>query len=234
MRSALILFVALAIFVGMSMGLQKLTSSEEEEDHQDQNQAEQKQLPKATLLPGRIATIKTSKGDIRFVLYEKDMPITCNNFVKLVESGFYKSMKFHRVEDIVIQTGDPKGDGTGGSGKTIQLEAKDGLGYNQPYMVGMARTADPNSATSQFFINKQPYIDWNGQYACFGAVIDGQKVVDKIKKGDAFIGVTLAPASASDLKIIEGINKELSSLPMPKPIQVVPTPHEHSHEHSHE
>jgi peptidyl-prolyl cis-trans isomerase B (cyclophilin B) len=133
---------------------------------------------------GRLAVIETARGTIKIVLYEKDAPITTKNFIELANRKFYDGLTFHRVEEWVVQGGDPKGDGTGGSDKTIKLETKPGLGFEKPYTVGMARTPDPDSATSQFFITKQPAAWLSGQYAVFGRVLEGQQVVDKLQKGD--------------------------------------------------
>ena len=87
----------------------------------------------------RWVVIETNKGTIKFVLYEAEMPVTAQNFIDLVDKKFYDGLKFHRVEDWVVQGGDPKGNGTGGSGKTIKLETKPALNFDKPYAVGMAK-----------------------------------------------------------------------------------------------
>ncbi|MEW5761407.1 MAG: peptidylprolyl isomerase, partial [Candidatus Thermoplasmatota archaeon] len=111
-------------------------------------------------------------------------------FIELASSGFYNGLKFHRVEEWVIQTGDPKGDGTGGSNKTIPLETHDEL-KNRRGMVGMARQSDPNSATSQFYILKKDASWLDGQYAVFGEVIEGMDVVDSVVIGDIMVNVSI-------------------------------------------
>lgn len=128
-------------------------------------------------------TIDTAKGQIVLEVYPDLMPITVANFDKLVQSGFYNGLKFHRVEDWVIQGGDPKGNGTGGPGWSIKLETHPQL-KNLRGAVAMARAMDPDSAGSQFYILKKdaPWLD--GQYAVFGRVIQGMDVIDKIQKGD--------------------------------------------------
>lgn len=143
----------------------------------------------------RIATIVTEKGTIKFELYEKEAPITTKNFIELAQKGFYDGLTFHRVEpDFVIQGGDPKGDGTGGSGKTIPLEIAPALTHKKG-AVAMARSNNPNSASSQFYIcldispENAKFLD--GKYAIFGQVIEGQDVVDKIAKGDKMLKVTI-------------------------------------------
>jgi len=143
----------------------------------------------SNLSPNPVVVFETTKGTFKAEIFEKQAPITAANFLTLVSSGFYDNLTFHRyVPDFVIQGGDPKGDGTGGSGKTIQLEIvsslKHGLGT-----LGMARSNDPDSASSQFYIviGKADFLD--GQYAVFGNVTDGMDVVMKLGKGDRMIKV---------------------------------------------
>lgn len=134
---------------------------------------------------GRIAVIQTTKGTIKIALYEKDAPITTANFIGLADSYFYDGLTFHRVvPNFVIQGGDPKGDGTGGSKNRIKLEVSPKLKHDAAGVVAMARTSDPNSATSQFYITlaATPFLD--GNYAVFGRVIEGLDVISKIEKGD--------------------------------------------------
>lgn len=133
-------------------------------------------------------TIETEKGPIIVEVYPKLMTITTSNFEKLVNSNFYDGLTFHRVEDWVIQGGDPKGNGTGGPGWTISLEITPSL-KNVRGALAMARSSDPNSAGSQFYILKKdaPWLD--GQYAVFGKVVEGMDVVDKIAVGDKIISV---------------------------------------------
>lgn len=134
---------------------------------------------------GRTIVIETNKGIIKFALYEKDAPITTKNFVELVEKKFYDGLTFHRVEPgFVIQGGDPRGDGTGGSGKTIKLEVSPKLKHDAAGVLSMARTSNPNSATSQFFITLAPTPFLDMQYAVFGRVTEGLDVVKKITVGD--------------------------------------------------
>ncbi len=102
---------------------------------------------------------------------------------ELVREGFYDGIVFHRVIDgFMAQTGDPKGDGTGGSGQNIPAEFNDGLHVRGA--VSMARAANINSADSQFFIvlEESPFL--NGQYTYWGEVLSGMEYVDQIQKGD--------------------------------------------------
>ena len=121
-------------------------------------------------------------------LYPDEAPITCENFEKLVKDGFYDGLKFHRVvEDFMAQGGDPKGDGTGGSTDTIKGEfSQNGVENTLSHtrgVVSMARSNDPDSASSQFFIcysDDDTFLD--GQYAAFGHVTEGMDIVDQICK----------------------------------------------------
>jgi peptidyl-prolyl cis-trans isomerase B (cyclophilin B) len=138
----------------------------------------------------RITTIVTEKGTIKFELYEKEAPITTKNFIELAQNGFYDGLTFHRVEPgFVIQGGDPEGDGTGGSGKTIPLEIAHDLTHKKG-AVAMARSNDPNSASSQFYICLEDAKFLDKSYAIFGQVIEGQDVVEKIAIGDKMLKVT--------------------------------------------
>jgi len=128
------------------------------------------------------ATIETSKGSIELELWPEKAPKHVDNFVKLVEQGFYDGLVFHRViPNFMVQTGCPQGTGTGGPGWNIDAEFND-ASFSKG-VLGMARAADPNSAGSQFFIciADTPHLD--GQYTAFGAVTSGQEVADAI--GDA-------------------------------------------------
>jgi cyclophilin family peptidyl-prolyl cis-trans isomerase len=147
-----------------------------------QNQSEVK--PMATKNP--IVIFETTKGTFKAEIFVDKAPITGNNFMKLVRSGFYNGLKFHRVEpNFVIQGGDPKGDGTGGSGTNIALEIVPGLKHELGTLA-MARANDPNSASSQFYVVTGPASFLDGQYAVFGRVTgpDQMVVVNKIVVGD--------------------------------------------------
>lgn len=143
----------------------------------------------------RFAIIETDKGAIKFEIYEDRAPVTAKNFIDLANAGFYNGLTFHRVEPgFVIQGGDPKGDGTGGSGKSIPLEINRNLTHVTG-AVGMARTSDPNSATSQFYITLAPAHSLDGSYAVFGQVVEGQDVVEKISIGDRVKSVRIVESS---------------------------------------
>lgn len=122
---------------------------------------------------------------VEIELYPDIAPKTVENFVNLVNEGFYDGLTFHRViPGFMIQGGDPNGNGTGGSDETVVGEFLSN-GYDNDLshergVISMARTNEPNSATSQFFIvtDDSPFLD--GNYAAFGRVISGMDEVDKI------------------------------------------------------
>lgn len=124
-------------------------------------------------------------GDIELELYPEIAPITVQNFVDLVNKGFYNGLTFHRIiKGFMIQGGCPKGNGTGGPGYTIKGEFKSN-GVDNPIkhergVISMARAMNPNSAGSQFFIMHKDAPHLDGQYAAFGKVTSGIEVVDKV------------------------------------------------------
>ena len=124
-------------------------------------------------------------GTIALELDADVAPITVENFANLVNEGFYNGLTFHRIiSGFMIQGGDPLGNGTGGSSKTIKGEfASNGVKNSISHVRGtisMARSSMPNSASSQFFIVHKDSTFLNGQYAAFGTVTSGMEVVDKI------------------------------------------------------
>ena len=129
--------------------------------------------------------MKTTAGTITAELYPEVAPITVNNFISLINKGFYNGLIFHRViNGFMIQGGDPDGIGTGGPGYHIRGEfAQNGYENNLKHTAGvlsMARSMMPNSAGSQFFIMHKDAPHLDGQYAAFGKVVAGMDVVDKI------------------------------------------------------
>ena len=133
-----------------------------------------------------VATIEVKNfGTIEAELYPNKAPNTVDNFISLANSGFYDGLTIHRiVKGFVLQGGDPKGTGTGGPGYMIKGEfSSNGVENDIKHEEGilsMARSQNPDSAGSQFFIvtKEAPHLD--GQYASFGKVIEGMDVVDKI------------------------------------------------------
>jgi peptidyl-prolyl cis-trans isomerase B (cyclophilin B) len=140
----------------------------------------------------RTAVIETNKGTIKFRLFEQDAPITAGNFIELAQKGFYDGLTFHRVEPgFVVQGGDPNGNGTGGSGKNIKLEVSPKLKHDSAGVVAMARSNNPDSASSQFYITlaRTDFLDM--KYAVFGKVTEGLDVVGKIAIGDKMLSVKI-------------------------------------------
>jgi len=125
--------------------------------------------------------LETDQGSLTVELWNDVAPNHAANFLKLVDQGFYNGLTFHRIiPDFVIQGGCPRGDGTGGPGWTVDAEFNE-----RPHdkgVLSMARSADPNSAGSQFFIclGRDHCQHLDGEYTAFGKVIDGLNTVDKI------------------------------------------------------
>lgn len=142
-------------------------------------------------LPNVVIIDVKDYGKITVELYPDVAPVTVRNFKKLVNEGFYDGLIFHRViEDFMIQGGCPVGNGTGGQtdekGNRINIKGefsannfKNTLNHTRG-VISMARSADPNSASSQFFICHQSAAHLNGKYASFGKVTSGMEVVDAI------------------------------------------------------
>lgn len=134
--------------------------------------------------------IVTSKGPVVVELFPDVAPKHVEAFKTLVQKGFYNGLKFHRVvPGFVAQTGDPTGTGTGGPGYTLKAEFND-----KPHKrgaLGMARSASPDSAGSQFYfvLEDAPHLD--GNYTVFGQVVSGMENIDKIKVGDTMEKLTI-------------------------------------------
>ncbi len=142
-----------------------------------------------------LARIKTKKGDIVFRFYPHDAKQHSAAFIKLAREGFYDGLNFHRVEPgFVIQGGCPDGTGMGGPGYQLAAEFND-----KPHVKGtvaMARSQNPNSAGSQFYICLGDARFLDKQYTVFGQTVEGQDVVDSIKVGDVMEAVTIEVPAA--------------------------------------
>lgn len=141
---------------------------------------------------GPSASIELAKGGLIKLQFFPDVaPATVANFIKLAEAGFYDGLTFHRVEPgFVVQGGDPNGNGTGGPGYSIKAEFS-----SKPHLRGtlaMARSQDPDSAGSQFYICLAPAPFLDGKYTVFGQVTEGMDVVDGIRVGDKMKKVTVS------------------------------------------
>ena len=149
--------------------------------------------PEMTIDPAKkyTATIKTVRGDITLDLMADIAPNHVNSFVFLAKDGFYDGVKFHRVvAGFVAQAGDPTGTGSGGPGYTVALEPSN-IKFDRG-VVGAARTNDPNSAGSQWFITFGNAEHLTGQYTVFASVSGGMDVADCIAQGDAIISIDIA------------------------------------------
>ena len=157
-----------------------------------------------------VITMENGK-QIKLQLEPDKAPSTVKNFEKLVKDGFYDGLKFHRVVDgFMAQGGDPSGDGTGGSSETIKGEfSQNGVENNLSHtrgVVSMARSNDPDSASSQFFIcysDDDTFLD--GQYAAFGKVTEGMDVVDSFLKVERSLGSDGAQSSPNQDIVMEKV-----------------------------
>ncbi len=141
---------------------------------------------------GNHVRIDLASGSIMIELYPDVAPNTVANFKALIGQGFYDGLSFHRViAGFVAQGGDPKGDGTGGPGYQVKAEFNDK--HHLRGTLSMARSANPDSAGSQFYIcyDALPHLD--GQYTVFGQVIEGMDIVDQIKVGTIMEKLTVLP-----------------------------------------
>lgn len=148
-------------------------------------------------MEGKIAVLETNQGVIEIKLFPQIAPKTCENFVGLIEKGYYDGIIFHRViKDFMIQGGDPLGTGTGGSslwGAPFKDEVSSEVKFDKQGILAMANSG-PNTNGSQFFITtaKTPWL--NMRHTIFGEVISGYDVVEKIENSEK---------DASDRPIIE-------------------------------
>lgn len=136
--------------------------------------------------------ILTPKGEMIAELYDDETPITVGNFLKLIDEGFYNGLNFHRViPNFVIQGGCPNKNGTGGPGYTIKCEVNAEKQYHDRGVLSMAH-AGRNTGGSQFFIchtrSSTQHLDKN--HTCFGRVVEGLDIIDKITQGDEITSIT--------------------------------------------
>lgn len=137
--------------------------------------------------------IATAKGDMIAELYDTETPITVENFLSLIQKGFYNGLNFHRViPGFVIQGGCPNGVGNGGPGYTIPCETDKPNQYHDRGVLSMAH-AGKNTGGSQFFIcitrHNTQHLD--GNHTCFGKVVEGEHVIDLIRQGDRITSVEI-------------------------------------------
>ena len=148
----------------------------------------QKTTAKTPGLAGNaLVHFETTQGEFTAEIFS-DVPVTAENFLNLVSSGFYDGLIFHRFEpNFVIQGGDPMGTGVGGSDKRIPLEITPHR--HEKGALGMARSQDPNSASSQFYVCLADAHFLNNNYAVFGRVVEGFDNVMKLRKNDKMLKV---------------------------------------------
>lgn len=187
-KSLVFIFSALLVLFSLAgCGTQAENGiSKDSNDGKSGNNASEKSGYPSDVTENPIVTITMENNDeIKLELYPDIAPNTVANFVTLINKGFYDGLIFHRViPDFMIQGGDPAGNGTGGPGYSIFGEF-DANGFennlkHERGVLSMARTSDPNSAGSQFFIMVSESSNLDGQYAAFGKVIEGMEVVDSI------------------------------------------------------
>lgn len=134
------------------------------------------------------AVITTEKGEITMVLYGEDAPYTVANFIKKSKDGFYNGLKFHRVEDWVVQGGDPLGTGTGGGNMPVEFN-------NKPFVIGSLGIASRGDGQvqndAQFFVTKKDSSFLNGQYTNFGMVTEGMDVIEQLEIGDIITSIAI-------------------------------------------
>ena len=183
MRSRYIIFIS---FVLMTVIFTLTACGTQAQDENVTNESEETSNYASSVTEKPIVTI-TMENDEKILLQldPSVAPNTVANFVSLVEKGFYDGIIFHRViPDFMIQGGDPEGKGTGGAEYTIKGEfSENGFDNNLKHdrgVISMARSNDPNSASSQFFIMVKESSHLDGKYAAFGKVIEGMEVVDAI------------------------------------------------------
>lgn len=151
-------------------------------------------IPQNEIISANKATIRTAKGNIEVDLYASEAAKTVTNFATLAKRGYYNNLTFHRVENWVIQGGDPKGNGSGGVsiyGETFEDELNPNTpSYQAGYVEGVLAMANrgPNTNGSQFFIMKQA-VPLQHLYTIFGKVTIGMEVVQSIVAGDKILGV---------------------------------------------
>lgn len=147
--------------------------------------------PEADGLSKAVATMTLGNGDIlKFRFYSNEAPNTVKRITQLISEGYYDGIKFHRViPGFVVQGGDPTGTGGGGSG--VKLKAEFNKIKHEPGILSMARTSDPNSADSQFFIMTGTHPHLDNQYTVFGKQIQGYEYVEKIRQGDTIRSWTI-------------------------------------------
>ena len=136
------------------------------------------------------ALVKTVRGNVEIKFYPQQAPNTVTRVLELIQDGFYDGLTLHHVlHGVLVQTGDPSGQGFGGSGVKLRAEKNNIL--HGAGMVAMARKSSPDSADSQFYITLKPLPELDGKYTVFAKVSSGLKVLKLMIKGDKIISISL-------------------------------------------
>lgn len=229
-KSYIIIAVVIAIMI-IAMGIYAVVNNNKKDEEKRKNTNEESNSISGNIEKNQVENTQTNNeswenkmystgkhhaeivvknyGTIALELDADIAPITVENFANLVNEGFYNGLTFHRIiSGFMIQGGDPLGNGTGGSSKTIKGEfASNGVKNSISHVRGtisMARSSMPNSASSQFFIVHQDSTFLDGQYAAFGTVTSGMDVVDKICE-DTVVEDNNGTVAAKNQPIIEKI-----------------------------
>jgi cyclophilin family peptidyl-prolyl cis-trans isomerase len=161
--------------------------------------------------------LKTTKGDIEIELFENEAPNTVANFISLVQKGYYNGTPFHRViAQFMAQGGDPTGTGGGGPGYTIPDEIAGNYRVHFRGSLSMAKSAEPNSGGSQFFLTFRPTHHLDGLHTVFGRVVKGMEVLAKIQRRDPDNPGGREPDKIVEAKVLRKRNHPYEPKKMPK------------------
>lgn len=184
-------------FAGVSQSVNSVQTEHERialGDH-SHDHSEHADSGKATMEPGRVVSLDTSKGRIEFVLFEQDCPESTARIIEFAEKGYYDGVKFDRVEkNALIQIAEPDKNAA-----PICREVREGL-INARGAVGMARTNNPDSATSVFYVLLEPWRHLDMEYTVFGRLISGMDVARKISIGDTIRKAKVRKLTGADRK----------------------------------
>lgn len=177
--------LAISLFIIGTVLISCQSDEQNDDELTEENTVEETEGNNETVVTPEVTLTMENGGEILIELYPNIAPNTVNNFISLIEDDFYNGLIFHRViPDFMIQGGDPNGIGTGGPGYSIKGEFsandfENNLTHERG-VLSMARSQDPDSAGSQFYITVEDSPHLDGDYAAFGRVIEGMDTVDEI------------------------------------------------------